>query len=78
MASPALFTNRGDKPFFLACISAALLASLIRLSTEKTFRIDVVFDGHTFFDVAFGPGCLASTTFSGQRQLFFPIDDNYS
>ena len=22
--------------------------------------------------------CLASTTFSGQRQLFFPIDDNYS
>jgi hypothetical protein len=21
--------------------------------------------------------CLASTTFSGQRQLFFPIDDNY-
>ena len=22
--------------------------------------------------------CLASTTFSGQRQLFFPINDNYS
>jgi hypothetical protein len=21
--------------------------------------------------------CLASTTFPGQRQLFFPIDDNY-
>ena len=21
--------------------------------------------------------CPASTTFSGQRQLFFPIDDNY-
>lgn len=24
------------------------------------------------------PSCLASTTFSGQRQLFFPINDNYS
>jgi hypothetical protein len=22
-------------------------------------------------------GCPASTTFSGQRQLFFPIGDNY-
>ena len=53
MASPAFFTNRGDRPFFLACISAALLASLIRPSTEKVFRLDVVFVGNTFLDVAF-------------------------
>jgi len=53
MASPAFFTNLGDRPFFLACISAALLASLIRPSTEKVFRLDVVFVGNTFLDVAF-------------------------
>src|SRR6266545_5613471 len=54
MASPAFFTNRGDRPFFLACISAALLASLIRPSTEKVFRVDAVFVANTFFNVAFG------------------------
>src|SRR6266508_5294653 len=56
MASPAFFTNRGDRPFFLACISAALLASLIRPSTEKAFPVDIVFDVNTFFEVAFGLG----------------------
>jgi hypothetical protein len=56
MASPAFLTNRGDKPFFLACISAALLANLIRPSTEKVFLVELVFDGDMFFALAFGIG----------------------
>jgi len=32
----------------------------------------------TVCDCLEADGCSASTTFSGKRQLFFPINDNYS
>jgi hypothetical protein len=47
--------------------------------------VQVQIDQNRSVILAFAPGpvidtqvCLASITFSGQRQLFFPISDNYS